>query len=124
MCRVCGGTGGHRQDPAGGEAVQSRKAGSRVFSTFCESHASDIAFRVVARLLRAAAGVRVSTRKARGHACGRRFPTQTPRMWCCSDDLLGIADPEVKLPRIDPSSSAAVDRTGECRDIGAHQSAL
>ena len=28
-----------------------------MFATFCESHASDIAFRVVARLLRAAAGV-------------------------------------------------------------------
>ena len=43
-----------------GEAV--RLANSRdveVFSTFCESHATDIAFHVVARLLRAAAGVAV-----------------------------------------------------------------
>ena len=35
---------------------------------------------------------------------GRRFPTPTPRTCCCFDDLLGIADPEVELPKIDPDA--------------------
>ena len=33
-----------------------------------------------------------------------RFPTPTVRTWCCFDDLLGIADPDVPLPRIDPDA--------------------
>ena len=28
----------------------------------------------------------------------------TPRTCCCFDDLLGIADPEVALPKIDPDA--------------------
>ena len=35
----------------------ARRRGAEVFSTFCESHAADIAFHVVARLLRDVAGV-------------------------------------------------------------------
>src|SRR6202008_991332 len=38
-------------------AAMATARGVEVFTTFCESHASDIPFRVVARLLRAAAGV-------------------------------------------------------------------
>ena len=39
--------------------------GVEVFSAYCESHATDIAFHVVARLLRAATGVRESGRPGR-----------------------------------------------------------
>lgn len=35
----------------------ARRRGAEVFSTFCESHAADIAFHVVARLLRDVAGI-------------------------------------------------------------------
>ena len=57
--------------------------GVEVFTAFCESHASDIPFHVVARLLRAAFGVRdldVSAARARVRA-GSLMPT--PRTCCC-----------------------------------------
>ena len=39
-------------------AAMAARRGVEVFTAYCESHASDIAFHVVARLLRAAIGVR------------------------------------------------------------------
>ena len=41
-------------------AAMAAARGVDVFTAFCESHASDIPFHVVARLLRAATGVRWS----------------------------------------------------------------
>ena len=34
-----------------------------------------------------------------GHVCGRSFPGADPQDLVLLDDLLGIADPEVELPR-------------------------
>ncbi len=78
--------------------------GVEVFSAFCESHASDIPFQVVSRLLRAATGVRgldspVARMQVRGQ--GR---DADPEDLLLFDDLLGIADPEVTLPSIDPDA--------------------
>jgi class 3 adenylate cyclase len=78
--------------------------GVEVFSTFCESHATDIPFRVVVRLLRA--GVRISglddqSARARVRAL---IPDADPEDMLLLDDLLGIADPNVELPRIDPDA--------------------
>ena len=68
-------------------AAVAASRGVRVFSTFCESHASEIPFHVVARLLRAAFGVdeldddeaaraqvrvQVAGRRARGSAAAGR----------------------------------------------------
>ena len=78
--------------------------GVEVFSAYCESHASDIAFHVVARLLRAAFGVRGLDDSA---ACDRvrsRVPEADAEDLLLFDDLLGIADPEVELPKIDPDA--------------------
>ena len=36
--------------------------------------------------------------------CATGFPTPTPRIWLLFDDLLGIADPNTPLPRIDPDA--------------------
>ena len=82
-------------------------AGARgvdVFTTFCESHARDIPFRVVARLLRAATGVGdldgpAARTRIRAHAAD-----VDPEDLLLLDDLLGIADPEVALPKIDPAA--------------------
>jgi class 3 adenylate cyclase len=75
-----------------------------VFSAYCESHASDIAFHVVARLLRAAFGVRgLDDSAARGRVRSR-VPEADPEDLLLFDDLLGIADPEVELPKIDPDA--------------------
>ena len=75
------------------EAVQLAKSlGIEVFSTFCESHATDIPFHVVARLLRAVGQL------------SARVPDADPQDLLLLDDLLGIADPEVQLPKIDPDA--------------------
>ncbi len=87
------------------EAVQLAKSrGVEVFSTFCESHATDVPFRVVARLLRAIgqlSGLDDQTARARVRA---QFPKTDPQDVVLLDDLLGIADPNVGLPRIDPDA--------------------
>ena len=78
--------------------------GVEVFSAYCESHASDIAFHVVARLLRAAFGVRGLDAPAARERVRSRVPEADPEDLLLFDDLLGIADPEVELPKIDPDA--------------------
>ena len=70
------------------------RRGVEVFTAFCESHTSQVPFHAVARLLRAATGVEVSTSRPPAIECATGFPTQTPRIWLLFDDLLGIADPK------------------------------
>ena len=82
--------------------------GVEVFSTFCESHATDVPFRVVARLLRAAtrvADLDASAARTQVRARVRAvMPDADPEDMLLLDDLLGIADPNVVLPRIDPDA--------------------
>jgi class 3 adenylate cyclase len=78
--------------------------GVEVFSTFCESHATDVPFRVVARLLRAVgriSGLDDQSARARLRAV---MPDTDPEDMLLLDDLVGIADPNVELPRIDPDA--------------------
>jgi class 3 adenylate cyclase len=75
-----------------------------VFSAYCESHATDIAFHVVARLLRAAIGVGDLDGPAARDRLRSRVPEADPEDLLLFDDLLGIADPEVALPKIDPDA--------------------
>jgi class 3 adenylate cyclase len=75
-----------------------------VFSAYCESHASDIPFRVVAQLLRAAIGVRGLDAPAARDRVRSRVLDSDPEDLLLFDDLLGIADPEVALPAIDPDA--------------------
>jgi class 3 adenylate cyclase len=78
--------------------------GVEVFSAYCESQATDIAFHVVARLLRAAFGVRGLDAPAARDRVRSRVPDADPEDLLLFDDLLGIADPEVELPKIDPDA--------------------
>ena len=78
--------------------------GVEVFTAFCESHTSEIPFGVVARLLRAATGVRGLDGPAARARVRARTPDADPEDLVLFDDLLGIADPEVKLPKIDPDA--------------------
>jgi class 3 adenylate cyclase len=78
--------------------------GAEVFSAYCESHATDTAFHVVARLLRAATGVRGLDGSAARGRVRSRVPDADPEDLLLFDDLLGIADPEVALPKIDPDA--------------------
>jgi adenylate cyclase len=78
--------------------------GVEVFTTFCESHASDIPFYVVTRLLRAATGVRDLDNAAARAGVRAQFPDADPEDVLLLEDLLGIADPEVALAKIDPDA--------------------
>jgi class 3 adenylate cyclase len=79
--------------------------GVEVYWTFCESHASDIPFRVVAGLLRAGTGVADLDDAARARVRVReQVPDADPEDLLLFDDLLDIADPEVPLPQIDPDA--------------------
>jgi hypothetical protein len=78
--------------------------GVEVFWVFCESHAGDIPFYVVAQLLRAATGVvHVDADTAR-EKLRQQIPDADPQDLRSLDDLLGIADPDVPLPEIDPDA--------------------
>jgi class 3 adenylate cyclase len=75
-----------------------------VFSAYSESHAVDIAFHVVARLLRSAIGVRGLDGPAARDRVRSRVPDVDLEDVLLFDDLLGIADPDVALPTIDPDA--------------------
>ena len=85
-------------------AAMAAARGVDSFAAFCESHASDIPFYVVARLLRAAFGVGDLDAAAARTQIRARVPDADPEDLLLFDDLLGIADPEVKPPKIDPDA--------------------
>lgn len=79
--------------------------GVEVFSTFCESHAGDISFHVVARLLRAIAGISdLDGEAARTRLRGQVPHGVDPQDLILLDDLLGIRDRDTELPPIDPAA--------------------
>ena len=79
--------------------------GVPVFSTYCESHASDVPFRAVSRLLRGAFGVdeHADDQTARAHLRSRITGAQ-PDDLLLLEDLLGVRDPAVSPPLIDPDA--------------------
>jgi adenylate cyclase len=85
-------------------AAIARRRKVEVFTTFCESHATDVPFRVVARLLRAATGVEGLDAEAARAQVRARVRDADPEDLLLLDDLLGIADPKAALPRIDPDA--------------------
>ena len=85
-------------------AAMAAARGVDVFTAFCESHTSDIPFYVVARLLRAAIRVADLDGPAARTQVRARVPEAEPEDLLLFDDLLGIADPEVELPKIDPDA--------------------
>src|SRR6202453_1183267 len=88
-----------------GEALQlSKHRGVEVFSTFCESHATDIPFHVVARLLRSVGRLSGLDDQAARAQLRMRFSGADPQDLALLDDLLGIADPDMELPKIDPDA--------------------
>ena len=84
-------------------AAAAAGRGVEVFWAFCESHARDSPFHAVTRLLRAVNGVADLDDEA-ARARVRHVPDADPQDLLLLDDLLGIADPEVALPQIDPDA--------------------
>jgi class 3 adenylate cyclase len=75
-----------------------------VFSAFCESHASQVPFHAVARLLRAANGVGGLDAQVARDRVRDRMSDADPEDLLLFDDLLGIGDPDAVLPQIDPGA--------------------
>jgi class 3 adenylate cyclase len=75
-----------------------------VFTAFCESLTSQVPFHAVARLLRAAIGVESLDPPAARAQIRARAPDAEAEDLLLVDDLLGIADPDVELPKIDPDA--------------------
>ena len=78
--------------------------GVEVFWTFCESHASDIPFQVVARLLRTGTGVSGLDDKAARVQLRAVLPDADAQDLLLLEDLLGISDADVALPPIEPDA--------------------
>jgi hypothetical protein len=78
--------------------------GVDVFTAYCESHTSQVPFHAVARLLRAATGVEGLDGQTARDRVRDRIADADPEDALLFDDLLGIADPNVVLPRIDPDA--------------------
>src|SRR5271166_6515530 len=85
-------------------AAMAAARGVDVFTTFCESHTSDVSFYVVARLLRAAFRVGDLDASAARRQVRARVPDAEPEDLVLFDDLLGIANPQAKPPKIDPDA--------------------
>ena len=75
-----------------------------VFTTFCESHTSQVPFQVISRLLRAATGVEGLDSPAARALIKAQFSDAEPEDVALFEDLLGISDPDAELPRIDPDA--------------------
>ncbi len=75
-----------------------------VLSTFCESHATEIPFHALGRLMRAVLRVTdLDATAARAVVRARLFAVE-PDDLLLLDDLTGIHDPDVALPDIDPGA--------------------
>ncbi|MGV0851962.1 ATP-binding protein [Mycolicibacterium phlei] len=86
-------------------ATLAAARGVEVFWTFCESHARDIPFHAVTRLLRAGTGVaELAGADARARLRTLVPADADPQDVVLLDDLLGIGDPDVPLPQIDPDA--------------------
>ncbi|MCV7400941.1 AAA family ATPase [Mycobacterium fragae] len=79
----------------------ANRRGVEAFTTYCESHTSDVPFHAVAQLSRAGFGLGdLDDAAARAHVRAQ-VPGADPDDLLLLDDLLGIADPEVALPNIE-----------------------
>ena len=85
-------------------AAMAGGRGVEVFTTFCESHTSQVPFHAVAGLLRAATGVEGLDGQTARDRVRDRVPDADPEDLLLFHDLLGIADPDVELPKIDPDA--------------------
>ncbi len=85
-------------------AAMAATRGVDVFTAFCEPHTSQVPFHAVARLLRAATGVEGLDGPDARDRVRDQIPDADPDDLLLFDDLLGIADPEVAPPTIDPDA--------------------
>jgi hypothetical protein len=85
-------------------AALAGRRGVDVFTVFCESHTNQVPFHAVARLLRAALGVEGLDAQSARDRVHDRVPDADPEDLLLFHDLLGVAAPDVVLPKIDPDA--------------------
>jgi class 3 adenylate cyclase len=83
-------------------AALAASRGMDVIWGFCESHARDIPFHAVTRLMRAGNDVADLEGRAGRAKVRQQTPDADPQDLVLLDDLLGIADPNMPLPQMDP----------------------
>jgi class 3 adenylate cyclase len=81
-------------------AALAGRRGVDVFTVFCESHTNQVHFHAVARLLRARTGVEGLDGQTARDRVRARVPDADPEDLLLLHDLLGIADPDVELPKV------------------------
>jgi adenylate cyclase len=85
-------------------AIAARR-GVQMFEAYCESHATEVPFYTVARLLRAAFGVEgLDDHEAARGVVRAQVPAADLADLVLLDDMLGIRDPAVDLPDIAPDA--------------------
>lgn len=78
--------------------------GVDVHWAFCESHAGDVPFHVITQLMREAFGVTELDDAEARQRLRIRVPGADERDLELLDDVLGIRDPNIELPKIDPDA--------------------
>ena len=85
-------------------AAMATNRGVEIFGTSCESHTSEVPFHAIARLLRSIGGVDSLDNETARARVRVRVPDADAEDLLLLDDMLGIADPDAPLPRIDPDA--------------------
>ena len=111
------------------ETLQLAELRASKCCSFCESHAIDVPYRVMGRLLRAVSQTTGLSDEEAREKVRVGLPSADPQDLHLLCDLLGVADPDVTLPKIDPDArrrrmTALIDaylrpaRTGGLRHRG------
>jgi adenylate cyclase len=83
---------------------RAKDSGFEVFTTYCESHTTDVPFHAAAGLLRATTGSDDLEGAAARVQVRSRFSGADDDDLLILEDLLGIGDPAAALPQIDPDA--------------------
>jgi adenylate cyclase len=101
---VVGPPGIGKSRAVGDTAKLAAARGVEVYSTFCESHAREVPYRVLARLLRTVFAVRDLAPDAARARLRLRIPDANPEDLLLLNDLIGIGEVGVVLPAISPDA--------------------
>jgi adenylate cyclase len=85
-------------------ASRATDAGVEMFTTYCESHTTDVPFHAAAGLVRAITGSNGLDGAAARTQVRARFSGADDEDLLILEDLLGIGDPAAMLPQIDPDA--------------------
>ncbi len=104
LAQVMGSAGIGKSRTVSEAAKMAAARGIPMYSTFSESHARDVPYRVAARLLRSIFNVRDTAPGTAREQVRSQISNANPEDLVLLDDLLGIGDPQVVLPAITPDA--------------------